>query len=391
MNHFIYLSGMSRAAAWGIIRMAFVVSAALSLSAPSALGFGDGTVGDREIAFQYLDHVENAVGFEQFDSVSPSLCSRLALTLGRLDRDWLTPEAFIQHVRQVEAARSRFYKKKKLTEDEVAAYLLPYRIRYELTSKPGWLSTLARHFAPVASDATAADEAALAILAWISAHVKLLDPAVSYPMPQRGDLDPLSVLKGGYGNELDCAIFGVAALRASGVAARFVWVPTLRGGKGGKAWLEYLNEAGNWVPWVPSFESVADHAAEIRKRIGPGILFVMARPEAPIEITNSYVDTVEIIVDSSEKNLEVQFLALGEDRLMPARGQENMRNERRASIGRGSVVIAASFGMRSFALLPVECGPDQDRIHIKAEAGGLALAAAADSPTALNPSPPTTD
>lgn len=349
--------------------------ASLPLFVCSAQGFGDDTVGDRKVAFDYLDRVEQAVGFDEYDSVSASLSSQLALMLGRLDRDVLTPEAFIEHIRRVETGMKRFYRGRKLGRDEVVAYLLPYRIRHELTSKPRWMSAMAEHFRPLTRGARTADEAAEAVFAWMVDHITVLDPALSYPLPLRGDLDPLTVLKGGRGHEIDCAVFGVAALRASGVAARLVWAPALRGECGGKVWLEYLGETGVWVPWIPTFGAAADHRAEARGRLGSKFVFVMARPEAPLEITGSYAETVDITIHSTDESLVVQLLAVGRDQLLPARGSERAAtgNDRHATIGSGGVVIAASFGMRSFALLPVETAPGQEELHVGAESGGLAI------------------
>jgi len=362
-----------------------LIGALLLLGSPVASAYYDDTAGDKQVAYEYLDQVEKDVGYEAFAATPEALTLQLALTLGKLDKVHLTSKGFIQHLHQVATARDRFYQQRKLTTEDVVAYLLPYRIRYEHTSKPEWLTTLARQFVPLTTTATTADEAAKAILAWIPAHVKLLDPALSYPLPIRGDLDPLTVLKGGYGNELDCAIFGVAALRASGVAARFVWAPALRGERGGKAWLEYLSEnTGDWLPWVPSYGAVEDHAAELKAQIGSKILFVMARPEAPLEVTGSYTETVEIIIHSSDESLAVQLLTVGRDQLLSARGNEITRNERQATIGVGSVVIAASFGMRSFALLPLECAPGQEQLHITAESGSLAILQ--DAPKSDQPS-----
>jgi hypothetical protein len=371
---------MRRATVWHAGGMVFVMATVFALLPIRARALGDDTVGDKGIAFRYLDQVEASVGFETYDSVSAPLCNHLAHSLGRLDRDWLTPEAFIGHVRHVEAGMSRFYKPAKLGLDEVTAYLLPYRIRNELTSKPDWMGVMAAHFLPLTRSATTADEAARTVLAWTTGHVKLLQPALSYPLPLRGDLDPLTVLKGGYGNEIDCAVFGVAALRASGVAARLVWAPALRGERGGKVWLEYLGEQRAWVPWVPTFGDAADHRAELRERIGSKILFVMARPEAPLEITGSYAETVDLTIHSSDESLVVQLLVVGRDQLLPARGHEGTRNERHITIGAGACVIAASFGMRSFALLPVECAPNQKTIRIAAESGGLAIAESPETP-----------
>jgi hypothetical protein len=336
-------------------------------TATQVLKFGGGTCGE-------LSMLEKDVGTQEFESVSYDLAMRLALTLGRIDKDHLTSKTFVGHLRQVERAKERFYKK-KLTVDETEAYLLPYRIRYEPTTKPEWLVTLAGHFRPITADTTSADDAAKVVLGWMAANLKLLDPALSYKLPSRGDLDPITVFKGSHGDEIDVAIFGVASLRASGVAARLVWAPALRGEIGGKAWLEYLGQAGKWIPWVPSFGSCADHAAEIRKTIGAKIVLVMARPEAPVEITGSYVETVEVTFDVSVQDVDISLMVQGREELMPARGSEveSMRNERKVRIGRGPAVIAAAFSNRSFALLPVDCPPGTEQISILANGGNLAI------------------
>ena len=140
----------------------------------TAAAFYDDTVGDKQLAYRYLDQVQKDVGLAVYDSTSELLVMQLALTLGNLDKDRLTGLGFIQHVRQVETVKDRFYAKRKLTNDEVVAYLLPYRIRQEHTAKPAWLTTLAQHFLAMTTPATTADEAAKAVLAWTVAHVELL-------------------------------------------------------------------------------------------------------------------------------------------------------------------------------------------------------------------------
>jgi len=351
----------------------FLAVSVMLLAAPVASAYYDDTVGDRELAYGFLDDVEAEVGHEAFAATPEALTLRLALTLGKLDKEHLTPAAFIRHVQHAGKAGERFYKGRKLSTDEVAAYLLPYRIRYEHTSKPLWLTTLAEHFAPITEKATTADEAAGAVLAWIPAHVKLFEPALSYPLPIRGDLDPLTVLKGGYGSEVDCAIFGVAALRSCGVAARFVWAPALRGGVGGKAWLEYLGETGQWIPWVPSFGDAPDHAAEIRKRIGASIVCVMARPEEPVEITGSYVETMRVEILARQENVVVQLMVAGSERLLAAHGNEIIGSGLGYNVGKGALIVAATFSNRSFALLPVECPPGGNAVFVVAEAGKLSI------------------
>jgi hypothetical protein len=116
--------------------LGFVVGVLLCpISSAFAIGY-DETVGDQRVAYRYMDQVQEDVGFEAFGSTSAANALQLALTLGKLDRLHLTSEGFVRHLRQVEKVKERFYKTRKLTADEVTAYLLPYRIRCEHTSKP---------------------------------------------------------------------------------------------------------------------------------------------------------------------------------------------------------------------------------------------------------------
>jgi NADPH:quinone reductase-like Zn-dependent oxidoreductase len=92
----------------------------------TADAFYDDTVGDKQLAYRYLDQVQKDVGLAMYDSTSELLVMQLALTLGNLDKDRLTSAGFIQHVRQVEKLKDRFYTKRKLTGDEIAS-----KIRHE--------------------------------------------------------------------------------------------------------------------------------------------------------------------------------------------------------------------------------------------------------------------
>lgn len=330
---------------------------------------------DHQVAYRYLDEVENAVGRETLDTIPYELALQLALTLGNIDKYNLDAQGFVAHAKAVCVARGRFYRKKPLGNEMVVSYLLPYRIRYESTSKPAWFATLSKRFQPVTAKATNADEAARLVLDWMATQLELSSSARSYKLVSRGELDPLTVLKGGRGSELDLAVFGVAALRAAGVAARFVWAPALRGEAGGKAWLEYYGEDGVWLPWVPSFGSKADHTAMLRETLGGKIVFVMARPEAPVEVTDSYVETVELSFDTHRQEVALSVMVAGNHELLPALGSEMPPNhsERTIRIGRGPAIIAAAFGNRSFALLPIEPLPGAKHVVITAIDGKLSL------------------
>ena len=204
----------------------------------SFAGYYDFKTFDQDKAYKFLDVVEAAVGTEDFEKVPYEQAFAVALPLGSIDHSYLTPQTFMSHVRRTQVARKRFYRDKPLTDDEVKSDLLAFRIRYESTAKADWMEQVAKQFEPVTAKAKTADEAAKAIFAWMSGHLELTEKLLGYKLPQRGDLDPLTVLKGGRGSEIDLSICGVAALRASGVVARIVWAPALRGEVGGKVWLE---------------------------------------------------------------------------------------------------------------------------------------------------------
>lgn len=328
---------------------------------------------DHQKAYDYLDKVEAAVGTEAFEEVPYEQAFSVALPLGRIDKWYLTPQSFMSHVTRTQIARKRFYRERPLTDDEVKSDLLAYRIRYEISESADWMEQVARRFEPVTAGAKTADEAAKAILSWMSGNLELTDKQLGYKLPLRGDREPVMVLKEKKGSEIDLAICGVAALRASGVAARIVYAPALRGEMGGKVWLEYLGEDRGWRPWVPSFGKAADHRVEIRKRFGDRIALVMTRPEAPREITDDYVETTGLTFETDGQEVQISLMVFGKQGLMPARGNEvdEMKDERSVRVGRGLVIAAASFGNRSFALLPVEIPATASHFTIHAERGSL--------------------
>lgn len=339
---------------------------------------------DRKAAYDLLEQVEADVGSAEYDNIPQDLAFAFALPLCRIDRYHITSSAILGHLKCVTQARGRFYQAQKgLSDAEVMAWLLPLRIRYESTSKPDWMVRTASKFEPVTAQATTADDAAEAILTWMTTNLDLIDPTLSYRLPLRGDLDPLSVLKGGRGTEIDLAICGVAALRASGVAARIVWAPAMRGQPGGKVWLEYLDETKAWQPWVPSLRRKLPHREAFRKEHDGKFVFVMARPEEPVEITAHYADTVEIEFRPEPGEVNCSLMVLGSEGLLPARGNgvEMMKNERVVTIGKGPVIAVASFGNSSFALLPVEAPSPALRILIHAAEGKLWQIESESNPT----------
>lgn len=332
-----------------------------------ASSFYDPSTFDKKWAYGFLESVEEAVGQEAFDGIRYDNAMHLALRLGPIDRFSMTPEIFVRHIRLSEAVEKRFYRKQPLSDDEVKNYLLPLRIRYEHTSKPDWRAVISKEFTPVVVAAGTTEEAANAITHWMHENLTLLGSTTTYRMPMRGDLDPITVLRGKCGSEIDQAIFGVAALRSIGVAARLVWSPVLRGEIGGKCWVEYLNEEHKWIPWAPSLKESGNHRALLAQQFGEKFVFIMANPEAPTEITGTYVNTVEIRMSKEAPSLQMTVLVLGKEGLVPAFGCEESEFDS-ASVfhaGRGSVYLAFSLGKLDQSLLRVV--PEKDEAILEIE------------------------
>lgn len=355
-----------------------IIKALVGLSILSCKGeFFDPMVNDRASMFGYLEGVEEAVGTERFEAVSYERVLFLAKTMGPIDRKGMKPETLVANLQHLGEVESRFYREEPLEEELVRAYLMPRRIRYEATSRPDWPEHLGRHFQSVCIGAMTADECAASIFKWMAGKLVLTESGMAYRLPMRGDLDPMTVLRGGRGSEIDLAIFGVAALRSCGVAARLAWAPALRDEIGGKVWLEYRSEDGKWIPWVPSFGEVADHRAKLRQEIGIKIAMVMAAPDAPIEVTGDYVETVKVRIQAEDPGTQVAFMIVGKEGLMPVRGNalEYARNEREILVGAGRLVVASvSSNRRSFALLPVNVSDPAKEVIVQAVDGSLSVA-----------------
>lgn len=85
------------------------------------------------------------------------------------------------------------------------------------------------------------------------------------------------------------------------------------------------------------------------------------------------MDTTELAFVTDGQEVEISLMVFGKQGLMPARGNEveEMKDERSVRVGRGLVIAAASFGNRSFALLPVEIPESASHFKIHAEDGSL--------------------
>jgi hypothetical protein len=150
----------------------------------------------------------------------------------------------------------------------------------------------------------------------------------TYVLPYRGDLDPLTTWRGGFGDEIDVSILTCAILRSVGIPSRLVYTPAIRNARGGKVWLEFMDEQKQWIPWVPTLASLLktkDHKAalQVLMKDKGGIIF--ANPADPEEITESYLPTVTLDftqprgpAKTVEHNLSFQV----DSRLKPIRGYE---------------------------------------------------------------------
>jgi transglutaminase-like putative cysteine protease len=337
----------------------------------SASSFYDPSTFDKKWAYEYLETVEAATGQEAFDGIRYDNAMHLAMRLGPIDRFSMTPEVFVRHIRLTEAVENRFYQKQSLNDEEVKNYLLPLRIRYEHTSKPDWRAELSKEFAPLVTKAATTRDAATAVMGWIHKNLALTGSASTYRMPMRGDLDPLTVLGGKRGSEIDLTIFGVAALRTVGVAARLVWSPMMGGEIGGKCWLEYLNEEHEWMAWVPSIKEAGDHRASLVKQYGKKFVFILANPEAPVQITGTYVSTVEVRMSRELSDQKMSVLVLGKEGLVPGFGVEENEFDSASTfqMGRGPAFLAFSSAKLDRSLLRVVPSSDEAVLEIEFKDG----------------------
>lgn len=322
----------------------------------SAAGYYDPSTFDKEKTYEFLSAVEAAIGYEEFEKLRFDYAFHVAERMGPIDRFCLTHAALAGHIRSTQDVERRFYSGKPLGEDEVKKYLLPLRIRYESTARPEWKSLLRGKFEPMVSSCRSAEEAAGVITTWMAENLKLLDSPRSYRIPMRGDLDPVTVLRGKHGTEIDIAIFGVAALRSVGVAARLVWAPALRNEVGGKFWLEYATDGREWACWVPSLGKPDRHRERLLAAYDSQWAVILTQPEAPYEITGDYLKPVEVSLGSGFEGWDMSVMVQGSEGLLPGFGLEESTLDLRKSIqvGRGAIYLAITHGVEEFIMLPLD-------------------------------------
>ncbi|QUE51913.1 transglutaminase domain-containing protein [Luteolibacter ambystomatis] len=334
--------------------------------------FDDGTTAhDRAKIYEFLDKVETAVGIKEFETVPYERAKHLAESLGNLDRLSLPPRVFLDHLKTVESGKSRFYRQQPLAPEQVDDYLLPMRLRYEHASHQEWMVELAGKFRPLVKEGTGVDEAAVLITRWISDHLKVIGPTRAYRIPVCGDLDPMTVLRGKAGTETDLSIFAVAAFRSLGIPARLTWAPALRNEDGGKVWIEYLRENGEWAAWAPSCGSTCDGGKALRAELNGKLVFVLTNPEAPLDVTGAYAPMVELRFESAQQDTTACILVPGSTGLAPAGGLESdgIKPGHGIRFARGASYLAVTSGGRAFFLSFLDPGKDCKNILVRMENG----------------------
>jgi hypothetical protein len=313
-------------------------------------------------AADYIDSVEQTVGAERFDKISRTHAFMLAKTLGQIDRSMLRPEAFVEHVEMADEVRGRFYN--SLNTVNYRTYLLPIRIRSELLPSQGWRKVLRDQLDPlVAKHLSNVDEAATVVLAWCNGKVKMLDQEPCYPLGLKGDLDPITTLRGGYGSEIDISILAVAALRSVGIAARIVFAPVIAQENGGKVWIEYRSQ-NEWKPWVASAPAGADGKQYLLSQFGGRFTMILANPDQPINITASYVSVAHVHVTLDDFDPEDRpgwnLLVKGSQKLSPVTGRNiYMYLPSDVEVGAGDYLLVAGDRAHLTAIEPISLKPGQ--------------------------------
>lgn len=272
----------------------------------------------------YLAGLRSKLSKAELKDLNEGYLLELARTLGQLDRLSIPDRVVIDHLKAAVEVKDRYYGTNR--DDLFLPYILPIRVRFEGTSHSEWRPLLRSRLAEEAPALVGqAGPDAVTILAWTAKQVKLIEPYETYRLNLKGDVDPLSVLRSGYGTEIDVAILGVAALRSEGIAARIAYAPTLRGHDGGKLWLEYL-VGDRWVPWVPSGPLGKDHAAFIREKYGKAVSIIVVNPADPENVTPNYIEGLTRLyvspVPFQSPAFEYSLMVAERDRLAPLMGRD---------------------------------------------------------------------
>jgi hypothetical protein len=289
--------------------------------------------------------------------------------MGPIDLYNVSDEAFVEHILLAEEVGSRFYRELALEDEDFRRYLLPLRIRSESTARPQWRKVLKETLGPLVADCETADDAAGALISWMEEKATCVGDLPAYRLSERGDLDPIQVLADGKGRETDLAIFGVAAFRSVGIAARIVWTPTLDAMIGGKVWVEFRREDGKWDCWVPSLGAAEDQGKTLRKLLQGRAAAVLTHPEAPFEVTEEYLETIELSFDSSCEGWEKAVMTQGTLGIDPVYDPERGFGlpEGILRIGRCPLLVGLTRQDQRYVLLSIQPGPEDARVTVTME------------------------
>lgn len=232
-----------------------------------------------------MQQVSEKVGVSTLNKFPRDDALYLAGTLGQMDRINVSPETFMEHLEGAIKTRNRFYP--DMPRKSFREYILAMRIRSEFTSRAGWRKRLGTELTPLIGDEQDVTKAANAVFTWIQSKVKLIGATRCYPLNLKGDLDPLTTLRGGRGSETDVAILAVAGLRSVGIAARIGYAPVIANEQGGKVCVEYRDRK-EWQPWIPSAPVGVNAKAWLNKEFTGGLAYILANPQQPVNITSSY-------------------------------------------------------------------------------------------------------
>ncbi|MFD2302148.1 transglutaminase-like domain-containing protein [Roseibacillus ishigakijimensis] len=343
----------------------------LLLSAMCWGSYYDGSAeNEREHVYGYLDQIESEEE-ELFTQIEGDHAVYVARRMGYIDRDALDAASFCEHILTAQRVRGRFYREKPLDEAQFKRYLLPLRIKHEYTRK-NWLPSLSKKFVPLTEQAKSADEAAEAIFTWVKKNLSLKPQKEFYLMTTAGDLDVFRVLEEKSVHEIDLTIFTVSALRSVGVMARIVWAPILRGERGGKLWLEYWSEEGEWVPWMPSIGKVKQSQEDLLGILEGKAGLIFVHQDSPKNVTDSYLPVCKVSFLFDDERIRSQVFLLGSQGLIAVSGHQTrgIARGKSVTIARGGeIYLAVSKEDVAYFLTKVVLKPDEAHLEVSLENG----------------------
>ena len=274
---------------FGIVGFVLIHLGLSSLERVAAADF-DPVVYDRAETFTYLDRMREMVGDETYISVATRDLIAAAEMIGGHGRRVIAAETLIEHVKKAAAIRDTAPYKNQVPRFLWERYGLPIRLRNERFRNAGWLVPVAERMEEIAGKETTIRGRADKVFNWIDSNISTEPELLDYGMRGRGDLDPLTVLRGGYGGTSDIALTTVGSLRSVGVLARLVYCPNNLESGGELVWVEFWNDESEWIAWVPGWSGIPTeaHRAELERLYSRQLPVVLADPFAKEDVTRQY-------------------------------------------------------------------------------------------------------